>query len=59
MTLHQALKEHLATHPDIAPRRGDREVATDLPKIVFSQDAALAGGDLSKAPTTPSGLPRG
>jgi sulfur-oxidizing protein SoxB len=59
MTLHQALKEHLATHPVIAPRRGDREVATDLPKIVFSQDAALAGGDLSKAPTTPSGLPRG
>jgi 2',3'-cyclic-nucleotide 2'-phosphodiesterase (5'-nucleotidase family) len=57
MTLHEALKEHLAMHPVIAPRRGDREVATDLPRIVFSQDAALAGGDLSKAPTTPSGLP--
>jgi hypothetical protein len=44
-------------HPVIGPRRGDREIATDLPRIVFSQDAALAGGDLSKAPTTPSGLP--
>jgi sulfur-oxidizing protein SoxB len=57
LTLHEALKEHLAMHPVIGPRRGDREIATDLPRIVFSQDAALAGGDLSKAPTTPSGLP--
>jgi hypothetical protein len=57
LTLHAALKEHLAMHPVIGPRRGDREIATDLPRIVFSQDAALAGGDLSNAPTTPSGLP--
>jgi hypothetical protein len=41
----------------IAPRREDREIALDLPRTVFSQDAALAGGDLSKAATTPAGLP--
>jgi hypothetical protein len=59
MTIHQALKQYLKAHPVIAPRRDDREIATDLPRIVFSQDAALAGGDLSKAPTTPSGMPAG
>jgi sulfur-oxidizing protein SoxB len=59
ISVHQALKQYLAVHPVIAPRRGDRGVATDLPRVVFSQDAALAGGDLSKAPTTPSGLPGG
>ena len=58
-TVHQALKQYLKTHAVIAPRREDREIATDLPRIVFSQDAALAGGDLSKAPTTPFGLPAG
>lgn len=58
-TIHQALKQYLKAHPVIAPRRDGREIATDLPPIVFSQDAVLAGGDLSKAPTTPSGLPAG
>jgi 2',3'-cyclic-nucleotide 2'-phosphodiesterase (5'-nucleotidase family) len=57
VTVHEALKQYLAVHPIVAPRRGDRQIATDLPHIVFSQDAALGGGDLSKAPTTPSGLP--
>ena len=59
MTVHQALRQYLKMHAVIAPRREDREIAMDLPRIVFSQDAALAGGDLSKAPTTPSGLPAG
>jgi sulfur-oxidizing protein SoxB len=59
LTIHQALKEYLKAHPVIAPRRDDREIATDLPRTVFSQDAVLAGGDLSKAPTTPSGMPAG
>jgi hypothetical protein len=39
--------------------RDGREIALDLPRTVFSQDAVLAGGDLSKAATTPFGLPRG
>jgi len=59
MTVHQALRQYLKAHPVIAPRREDREIAMDLPRTVFSQDAVLAGGDLSKAPTTPSGLPAG
>ena len=59
LSVHQALREYLKAHPVIAPRRDHREIAIDLPAIVFSQDAALAGGDLSKAPTTPSGLPAG
>jgi 2',3'-cyclic-nucleotide 2'-phosphodiesterase (5'-nucleotidase family) len=59
VTIHQALRQYLKAHPAIAPHRDGREIATDLPRIVFSQDAALAGGDLSKAPTTPSGLPAG
>jgi 2',3'-cyclic-nucleotide 2'-phosphodiesterase (5'-nucleotidase family) len=59
LSVHQALRQYLKAHPAIAPRRDQREIAIDLPPIVFSQDAALAGGDLSKAPTTPSGLPAG
>jgi S-sulfosulfanyl-L-cysteine sulfohydrolase len=57
MTIHQVLRQYLRARPAIAPRREGREIATDLPPTVFSQDAVLAGGDLSKAPTTPSGLP--
>jgi 2',3'-cyclic-nucleotide 2'-phosphodiesterase (5'-nucleotidase family) len=59
MTIHQTLRQYLKAHPAIAPRRENREIATDLPRTVFSQDAVLAGGDLSKAPTTPSGLRAG
>jgi sulfur-oxidizing protein SoxB len=59
MTIHQALRQYLKAHPVIAPRRDAREIAIDLPRVVFSQDAVLSGGDLSKAPTTPSGLPSG
>jgi len=59
MTVHQALRQYLKTHAVISPRREEREIAMDLPRTVFSQDAALAGGDLSKAPTTPFGLPAG
>jgi len=59
MTIHQAVKRYLKAHHVIAPRRDGREIAMDLPRTVFSQDAALAGGDLSKAPTTPFGLPAG
>jgi S-sulfosulfanyl-L-cysteine sulfohydrolase len=59
LTIHQALRRYLEAHPAIAPRRDRREIAIDLPPTVFSQDAALAGGDLSKAPTTPSGLSAG
>jgi S-sulfosulfanyl-L-cysteine sulfohydrolase len=56
MTIHQALRQYLKAHPVIAPRRDGREIAMDLPRVVFSQDAVLAGGDLSKAATTPLGL---
>jgi 2',3'-cyclic-nucleotide 2'-phosphodiesterase (5'-nucleotidase family) len=59
MTIHQALRRYLKAHPVIAPRRDEREIAIDLPRRVFSQDAVLTGGNLSKAPTTPSGLPAG
>jgi 2',3'-cyclic-nucleotide 2'-phosphodiesterase (5'-nucleotidase family) len=59
MTIHQALRQYLKAHAVIAPRRDEREIAIDLPRVVFSQDAVLTGGDLSKAPTTPSGLPAG
>lgn len=59
MTIHQALRQYLKAHPTIAPLRESREFATDLPRTVFSQDAVLAGGDLSRAPTTPSGLSAG
>jgi 2',3'-cyclic-nucleotide 2'-phosphodiesterase (5'-nucleotidase family) len=57
MTAHQALKAYLNAHPTIGPVRDGREKALDLPPIIFSQDAVLAGGDLSRAATTPSGLP--
>ena len=59
MSVHEALDDYLKRHPVIAPQRDGREVALDLPPRVFSQDAVLAGGDITKAPTTPSGLPPG
>ncbi len=59
ISIHEALQEYLKAHRVIAPKRDGREKALDLPPIVFSQDAVLAGGELSKAPTTPSGLPPG
>lgn len=59
VSIHEALQAYLRTHSSIAPRRDGREKAMDLPSVVFSQDAVLAGGDLSKASTTPSGLPPG
>ena len=57
MSIHEALGEYLKAHPVITPKRDGREKARDLPATVFSQDAVLAGGDLSKAATTPFGLP--
>ena len=59
MSIPEALKEYLKVHPVIAPKRDGREIALDLPPVVFSQDAVLAGGDLNKASTSPSGLPPG
>jgi S-sulfosulfanyl-L-cysteine sulfohydrolase len=59
MSIHEALGDYFKTHPIIAPRRDGREIALDLPRAVFSQDAVLAGGDVDKAATTPHGLPRG
>lgn len=59
MSIHEALGEYFRMHPVIAPKRDGREKALDLPPTVFSQDAVLAGGDLSRAATTPHGLPRG
>ncbi len=59
LSIHEALQEYLKVHPVIAPKRDGRERALDLPPAVFSQDAVLAGGDLAKASTTPSGLPPG
>jgi S-sulfosulfanyl-L-cysteine sulfohydrolase len=59
MSIHEALGKYLKAHPVIALKRDGRERARDLPPEVFSQDAVLAGGDLSKAATTPSGLPPG
>ena len=59
MSIHEALQTYLTAHRVIAPRRDGREAALDLPSRVFSQDAVLAGGDLTKAPTTPQGLPPG
>ncbi len=56
-SIHEALVAYLKTHPVVGPRRDGRERAVDLPSVVFSQDAVLAGGELSKAPTTPFGLP--
>jgi 2',3'-cyclic-nucleotide 2'-phosphodiesterase (5'-nucleotidase family) len=59
ISIHEALGEYLQAHPVIAPMREGREKALDLPPAVFSQDAVLAGGDLSTAPTTPNGIPPG
>jgi sulfur-oxidizing protein SoxB len=59
LSIHEALERYLGAHPTIAPGRGGREIALDLPRTVFSQDAVLAGGDLSQAPMTPFGLPPG
>ena len=58
-TIHEAMQDYLKAHPMIAPRRDGREIAMDLPPVVFSQDAVLAGGVLKDAPTSPDGLPRG
>jgi S-sulfosulfanyl-L-cysteine sulfohydrolase len=58
MSIHEALQEYLKAHLVVAPKRDGRELALDLPRTVFSQDAMLAEGDLSKAPTTPFGIPR-
>jgi len=58
-TVHDAIALNFKRHPVVAPRRDGREQAIDLPPAVFSQDAVLAGGELSKAPTTPFGLPSG
>src|SRR5262249_29017710 len=57
MSIQQALRQYLTTHPAVTQRRDGREIALDLPRTVFSQDAVLAGGDPIKAPTNPSGLP--
>ena len=59
ISIHEALGEYFQAHPVIAPIREGREKALDLPSPVFSQDAVLAGGDLSTAPTTPNGVPPG
>ncbi len=59
MSIHDALASYFGAHPVISPRRDGRERAVDLPGKVFSQDAVLAGGELSKAPSTPWGLPPG
>ena len=57
MSIHQALAEYFQVHPVVAPTREGRERALDLPPTVFSQDALLAGGNLSEASTTPHGVP--
>jgi sulfur-oxidizing protein SoxB len=59
ISIHEALAEYFQANPVIAPIREGREKALDLPSTVFSQDAVLAGGDLSTAPTTPNGIPPG
>jgi S-sulfosulfanyl-L-cysteine sulfohydrolase len=56
-SIQAVVARYLKAHPDIAPIRDGREVALDLPSQVFSQDAVLAGGEISKAPSTPCGLP--
>jgi sulfur-oxidizing protein SoxB len=56
-SIHEALRRYLGTHAVISPKPDGRERARDVPSPVFSQDAILAGGDLSMAPTTPCGLP--
>ncbi len=44
LTVHEALRQYLAKHPVIAPRREGRARADDLPPVVFSQDQVLLGG---------------
>jgi sulfur-oxidizing protein SoxB len=56
-SIHEALGRYLASNRLISPKPDGREIARDLPGTVFSQDAVLAGGDLSDASTTPDGLP--
>jgi sulfur-oxidizing protein SoxB len=43
-SIHQALRQYLAKHPVIAPKREGRARATDLPSVIFSQDGILLGG---------------
>jgi S-sulfosulfanyl-L-cysteine sulfohydrolase len=59
VSIHEALAQYFQVHPVVAPTREGREKAIDLPSAVFSQDAVLAGGNLSEAPTTPHGIPPG
>jgi hypothetical protein len=44
VSIHQAMREYLAKHPVIAPRREGRAKAVDLPPVIFSQDQILLGG---------------
>lgn len=53
LSIHQAMRDYLISHPRIAPRREGRARAVDLPPTVFSQDALLSGG-ADAATTTPS-----
>lgn len=41
VTIHEALRQYLATHRHVAPAREGRVIARDLPETVFSQDALL------------------
>lgn len=52
LSIHEAMRDYLAKHPRIAPAREGRARATDLPSVVFSQDALLSGG-AGAATTTP------
>ncbi len=56
-SVQEAVARYLKDNPQIAPHRDGREVALDLPSRVFSQDAVLAGGEISQSPSTPFGLP--
>jgi hypothetical protein len=59
VSIQEALAQYFQVHPVVAPTREGREKGIDLPSAVFSQDAVLAGGNLSEAPTTPHGIPPG
>ncbi len=41
LTIHQALDGYFQRHGTVAPRPDGREIAVDLPRCVFSQDAVL------------------
>ncbi len=56
-SIQAVLSRYLQAHRGMAPMRDGREVALDLPATVFSQDAVVAGGEISRAPSTPFGLP--